>query len=243
MELLDATDSPSAASLAGVAAGCPMWRCRRPVAPGRRRWWPGTGGARRAASRRWPPHCPCAAGGLAGVYLGLPMTGARGPAGGRKEVVRPGTDGQVLSAGPMVEQAVAGFPAVVAALRERLPVDDGPIGLLDGSLGAVAVWLDVVAWADQIAARDSQPALLVTGAGDRRPRRPRRPRAGRAAGATLASRYRDPSGGGPGGRAGSGIDAGRGARSAPAPRTAGAALVDAAVADWWERHLIRKEAS
>jgi hypothetical protein len=123
------------------------------------------------------------------VYLGLPMTGARGPAGGRKEVVRPGTDGQVLSAGPMVEQAVARFPAVVAALRERLPVDDGPIGLLDGSLGAVAVWLDVVAWADQIAARDSQPALLVTGARDD----PRRPRAGRAAMATLASRYRDPS--------------------------------------------------
>jgi hypothetical protein len=172
------------------------------------------------------------------VYLGLPMTGARGPAGGRKEVVRPGTDGQVLSAGPMVEQAVARFLAVVAALRERLPVDDGPIGLLDGSLGAVAVWLDVVAWADQIAARDSQPALLVTGARDapgvREPAERLWPRWPAAAATPV---------GWPGGRAGSGIDAGRGARSAPTPRTAGAALVDAAVAGWRERHLIRKEAS
>jgi hypothetical protein len=166
------------------------------------------------------------------------MTGARGPAGGRKEVVRPGTDGQVLSAGPMVEQAVAGFPAVVAALRERLPVDDGPIGLLDGSLGAVAVWLDVVAWADRIAARDSQPALLVTGAATTQASASRPSGCGHA-GQPLPR----PQWGGPGGRAGSGIDAGRGARSAPAPRTAGAALVDAAVAGWRERHLIRKEAS
>ncbi|WP_285509818.1 hypothetical protein [Actinokineospora sp. NBRC 105648] len=41
---------------------------------------------------------------------------------------------------PFVLQATAEFPEVLASLRARLPVDDGPIGVLGGSLGgAVAL--------------------------------------------------------------------------------------------------------
>jgi hypothetical protein len=76
------------------------------------------------------------------AYLGLPMTGARGPAGDLEELVRLGVEdlvGRLL--GPMVEQVVAEFPAAVAALRERLPLDDGPIGLLGGEVGAAVALL------------------------------------------------------------------------------------------------------
>jgi pimeloyl-ACP methyl ester carboxylesterase len=42
---------------------------------------------------------------------------------------------------PVVEGAAAELPAVVAALREQLPVDDGPIGLVGGSAGGAAALL------------------------------------------------------------------------------------------------------
>jgi dienelactone hydrolase len=72
------------------------------------------------------------------VYLGLPMTGAHAPAGGPQQGV-----GDVMGTlvGPMVERAVAELPAAVAALRTRLPVDDGPIGLLGGQVGAAVALL------------------------------------------------------------------------------------------------------
>src|SRR6266536_1383978 len=76
------------------------------------------------------------------VYLGLPMVGTREPAGGPEELARLGVDdfvGTLL--GPMVEQAVAEFPAAVAGLRTRLPVDEGPIGLLGGQVGAAVALL------------------------------------------------------------------------------------------------------
>jgi dienelactone hydrolase len=45
---------------------------------------------------------------------------------------------------PFVRQATEEFPAALAAVRAQLPVDDGPIGLLGGSLGG-AVALRVLA--------------------------------------------------------------------------------------------------
>ncbi len=67
------------------------------------------------------------------MYLGLPMTGARAPAGGQKKFARLGAEDFVCKlAGPMVEQAFTEFPAAVMALRGRLPLDEGPIGLLGG---------------------------------------------------------------------------------------------------------------
>jgi dienelactone hydrolase len=42
---------------------------------------------------------------------------------------------------PQVSQAVAEFPAVLAALRSRLPVSDGPIGLVGASIGALPAQL------------------------------------------------------------------------------------------------------
>ncbi|HLQ53231.1 MAG TPA: alpha/beta hydrolase, partial [Streptosporangiaceae bacterium] len=61
------------------------------------------------------------------------MTGARAPAGGQKKFARLGAEDFVCKlAGPMVEQAFTEFPAAVMALRGRLPLDEGPIGLLGG---------------------------------------------------------------------------------------------------------------
>jgi dienelactone hydrolase len=76
------------------------------------------------------------------VYLGLPMTGARAPAGGQTEPARLGAEDFVCKlAGPMVEQAFAEFPAAVTALRGKLPLDEGPIGLLGGGVGAAVALL------------------------------------------------------------------------------------------------------
>jgi pimeloyl-ACP methyl ester carboxylesterase len=40
---------------------------------------------------------------------------------------------------PVVRQAVAEFPAALSELREQLPVDNEPIGVLGGSLGGMVV--------------------------------------------------------------------------------------------------------
>jgi dienelactone hydrolase len=108
------------------------------------------------------------------------------------------------------------------------------------SAGAVAGRLDVVARAHQIAARDPQPALLlVVGARDDAGIREPAERLWH----TLAGRYHDP------GRVGLLVVADLGHTLAEeldshlAPRTAGAARVDAAVTGWLDRHLTSKEAS
>jgi dienelactone hydrolase len=79
------------------------------------------------------------------VHLGMPMCGRRMPDGGMAaafEIVR--TDPMLAYVEPFVRQAVEEFPAALAEVRERLPVDDGPIGVLGGSLGG-AVALCVLA--------------------------------------------------------------------------------------------------
>ncbi|GAA2065287.1 prolyl oligopeptidase family serine peptidase [Streptomyces albiaxialis] len=79
------------------------------------------------------------------VHLGMPMCGAR-MVDGSTDAVRELARQDVLMSflHPFVRQASEEFPAALAALREQLPVDDGPIGVLGGSLGG-AVALRVLA--------------------------------------------------------------------------------------------------
>ncbi|TVT37213.1 alpha/beta hydrolase [Amycolatopsis rhizosphaerae] len=79
------------------------------------------------------------------VHLGMPMCGARMVDGSmeaglallRKDVL-------MAALYPFVRQATEEFPAALASIRARLPVGDGPIGVLGGSLGG-AVALRILA--------------------------------------------------------------------------------------------------
>ncbi|GAB3614738.1 alpha/beta hydrolase family protein [Humibacter ginsengisoli] len=76
------------------------------------------------------------------VYLDLPMHGRRQLPGGLEEFMQLGYQDAVMKAfEPQVTQAVAEFPAVLAALREQLPLADAPIGLLGASIGALPAQL------------------------------------------------------------------------------------------------------
>jgi len=76
------------------------------------------------------------------VYLDLPMHGARQLPGGLSEFMQLGYQDAVLKAfEPQVSQAVDEFPAALAALRDRLPVPDGPIGLVGASIGTLPAQL------------------------------------------------------------------------------------------------------
>ena len=78
------------------------------------------------------------------VHLGMPMCGARMIDGRVDAVVeRIQKDAVLAFMAPFVRQAADEFPAALGALRDQLPVDDGPIGLLGGSLGG-AVALEVL---------------------------------------------------------------------------------------------------
>ncbi|MFB9906965.1 alpha/beta hydrolase family protein [Allokutzneria oryzae] len=82
------------------------------------------------------------------VHLGMPMCGARmvnGSMDAGMELVR--KDVLMAFLYPFVRQAFEEFPAALASIREQLPVDDGPIGVLGGSLGG-AVALRVLAETD-----------------------------------------------------------------------------------------------
>jgi dienelactone hydrolase len=218
------------------------------------------------------------------VYLDLPMHGRRQLPGGLEEFMRLGYQDAVLKAfDPQVSQAVEEFPAVLAALREQLAVEEGPLGLVGASIGAlpaqlvmagqevqvsaaalvspviqlaevvaanerrfnvtypwsdasraVAARFDLVARAAETAAADPQPAvLLITGAEDD----PAFPLQAERLHAELRQRYSDPQHvaitsipGMPHAFAAEpGIE--------PAPQTAQAHLVDAAITDWFNRHL------
>ncbi|WP_216216795.1 alpha/beta fold hydrolase [Amycolatopsis aidingensis] len=78
------------------------------------------------------------------VHLGMPMCGARmvdGRVDAIMELAR--RDALMAFLAPFVRQAAEEFPAALAALRDQLPVDDGPVGVLGGSLGG-AVALEVL---------------------------------------------------------------------------------------------------
>ncbi len=78
------------------------------------------------------------------IYLGLPMFGARLPGGGVAEINRRGQDDYLIQLyGPIVEQASAEVTRVLAELRERFPIDDGPIGLMGVGAGGAATLLSV----------------------------------------------------------------------------------------------------
>ena len=79
------------------------------------------------------------------VHLGMPMCGARmvdGSMDAGLELMRKDPLMSFLS--PFVRQAAEEFPAALASIRAQLPVGDGPIGVLGGSLGG-AVALTVLA--------------------------------------------------------------------------------------------------
>jgi dienelactone hydrolase len=79
------------------------------------------------------------------VHLGMPMCGARMVDGSMEaglELIR--KDVLMCFLHPFVQQATAEFPAALASIRAQLPVDDGPIGVLGGSLGG-AVALRILA--------------------------------------------------------------------------------------------------
>ena len=215
------------------------------------------------------------------VYVGLPMLGNRLPAAGLDEFFRLFREDMVMCVfEPAVRQAVEELPAALAELRDRLPVGDGPLGLVGGSMGAwvpqsvladtdlpvsavalvspairlrsvvaryqrlwdfeypwsarslaVAERLDFVARADEIAARDAA-TLLVVGAEDdeegfHRPAEELRQALSRRS-PERTSLARIP---------GMGHPLAEEPGLEPAPQTDHAAQVDAAVVEWFRRHL------
>ncbi|WP_062979158.1 alpha/beta hydrolase family protein [Nocardia flavorosea] len=70
------------------------------------------------------------------VHLGMPMCGAR-MVDGRVDAVLELARHDALRAflAPFAQQAADEFPAALAALRDQLPVGDGPVGILGASLG------------------------------------------------------------------------------------------------------------
>ncbi|GGV25059.1 peptidase [Streptomyces longisporoflavus] len=82
------------------------------------------------------------------VHLGMPMCGARMVDGGVDAVLELIREDVLMSyLEPFVRQAAEEFPPALASIRLQLPVDEGPIGVLGGSLGG-AVALRVLAGTD-----------------------------------------------------------------------------------------------
>ena len=78
------------------------------------------------------------------VHLGMPMCGARmvdGRLDAAIELAR--KDALLAFLAPFTQQAADEFPAALSALRDQLPVQDGPVGVLGASLGG-AVALQVL---------------------------------------------------------------------------------------------------
>lgn len=79
------------------------------------------------------------------VHLGMPMCGARMVDGRLDAGLALAREDPLLAfLAPIARQAAAEFPAALAALRDQLPVDDGPVGILGASLGG-SVALQVLA--------------------------------------------------------------------------------------------------
>jgi dienelactone hydrolase len=82
------------------------------------------------------------------VHLGMPMCGARmvdGSMDAGLELLR--KDVLMAALYPILVQATEEFPAALESIRAQLPVDDGPVGVLGGSLGG-AVALQILADTD-----------------------------------------------------------------------------------------------
>jgi dienelactone hydrolase len=78
------------------------------------------------------------------VHLGMPMCGARMVDGRPDAAVALAREDAVMSLlAPFALQAADEFPAALTALRDQLPVDDEPVGILGASLGG-AVALQVL---------------------------------------------------------------------------------------------------
>ncbi len=74
------------------------------------------------------------------VHLGMPLCGARMIEGSMDAVIELARKDTVLAyLDPLLRQAVEEFPAALSELREQLPVDNGPIGVLGGSFGGMVV--------------------------------------------------------------------------------------------------------
>jgi pimeloyl-ACP methyl ester carboxylesterase len=72
------------------------------------------------------------------VYLGLPLSGSRLPPGGLDAFFALAYDDAVTKVfDPVYRQARGELPAALDALRDRLPITDGPLGLVGGSIGAL----------------------------------------------------------------------------------------------------------
>lgn len=70
------------------------------------------------------------------VHLGLPMCGGRMVDGSMDAVIELARADTLRAFGDgLSRQAVDEFPSALAALRAELPVTDGPIGIVGGSLG------------------------------------------------------------------------------------------------------------
>ncbi|MFB7087106.1 alpha/beta hydrolase family protein [Streptomyces sp. NPDC056296] len=79
------------------------------------------------------------------VHLGMPMCGARMVDGSMDAGLALMREDVLMSyLHPFVRQAAEEFPDALASVRAQLPVDDGPIGVLGGSLGG-AVALRILA--------------------------------------------------------------------------------------------------
>ncbi|GAB2724552.1 alpha/beta fold hydrolase [Kitasatospora kifunensis] len=79
------------------------------------------------------------------VHLGMPLCGRRMVEGGMAAVLELSRRDTMLAyLAPMVRQAAGEFAAALAELRERFAPADGPIGVVGGSLGG-AVALRVLA--------------------------------------------------------------------------------------------------
>jgi alpha-beta hydrolase superfamily lysophospholipase len=87
------------------------------------------------------------------VYLDLPMHGRRQLPGGLEEFMALGYQDAVLKAfEPQVTQTVDEFPAALASLRARLPISDGPIGVVGASIGALPAQLVIAERAAPVSA-------------------------------------------------------------------------------------------
>jgi pimeloyl-ACP methyl ester carboxylesterase len=87
------------------------------------------------------------------VHLGLPMCGDRMVNGSMDAIVElVGTDILRAFVDGLTRQAAEEFPAALAALRARLPIADGQIGIVGGSLGGLVALRVLAGSAGSIAA-------------------------------------------------------------------------------------------